>query len=451
MGGFFILIFFYAVDVRANEVSSKAPPEALPLINAQKIKDSFKYVLNGQATTVTQNHPFTPALSYSQADGLGLLDRNETKTSLTATIFSGVRLSSTTEIYFNPEVIIGSGVSSSHGIAGFPNGEVYRVSTPDPKLNLSRLYLKQTFNIGDEKEEIAEGTNQVETTYSQQRITLVVGKFSLNDFFDNNSYSHDPRTQFLNWSLMDNGAWDYAADMRGYTLGFMVEYNQSDLAIRFAMATVPTRANQMPYDHNILQAHGDNLELEYRYQINANPGALRFLVFMNHAHMGDYKKAVQLSQLITKTPDITQTRSYTIKYGIGVNWEQALTSRLGIFSRWGWNDGKTETWAFTEVDATGSLGLSWQPWQERDDRFGVAFIHNELSEDHKDYIKAGGRGFMIGEGGLNYSPEQIMELYYSLQLKSFSASADLQWVHNAGYNADRKDVPLAALRLHYDF
>jgi carbohydrate-selective porin OprB len=280
---------------------------------------------------------------------------------------------------------------------------------------------------------------------------VTAGKFSLNDLFDNNTYSHDPRTQYLNWALMDNGAWDYAADTRGYTWGLAVEYRYQAMSFRFASVLEPKEANQMAMDTNLLQAHGDNGEVEYRYQLRNHPGVIRVLGYMNHANMGSYADAI--ANPADSGPDVTQSRAYRTKYGFGLNLEQELSPSVGVFSRMGWNDGRTETWAFTEIDSTFSVGASFrgEPWGRKDDNLGLALILNGLSADHRAYLAAGGQGFIIGDGSLNYAPEQILEAYYSLKLwRSFAASGDVQWVKNPAYNADRGSTTILALRAHYE-
>jgi high affinity Mn2+ porin len=250
---------------------------------------------------------------------------------------------------------------------------------------------------------------------------------------------------------MDNGAWDYAADTRGYTWGLMVELNQPDWSIRVASVLVPTVANGIDFDTNIGQARGDNLELEYRYALARRPGKARFVAYANRAHMGSYGESLTLSPI---KPDITQTRDYRTKYGLGINLEQELTDELGLFSRLGWNDGTTETWAFTEIDRTVSLGAALRgvAWKRPDDVAGLALILNGLSGPHAAYLAAGGYGFIIGDGALSYALEEIVETYYSAQLlKQLSASLDFQWVNHPAYNEARGSVGIFAGRVHLEF
>ena len=349
----------------------------------------------------------------------------------------------------NPEVSAGTGLSKTRGVAGFPNGEIYRVDTSDPKFNLSRLYLNQDFGLGGESERLESDQNQLAQIKDSDRITVVAGKFSLNDFFDQNTYSHDPRTQFLNWALMDNGAWDYAADTRGYTVGAMLEYHRSKWAVRFGSVAVPKFANQIDLEYQISTARSDNLEFEYHYQFRGHPGISRILAYENHAHMGNYRTTLN-------TPgdnlDVTLSRTNSVKYGFGFNAEQEFSADLGSFMRLGWNDGATETWAFTEIDRTLTAGavLKGSAWRRNQDTVGIAAIINGLSKDHANYLEAGGYGFLVGDGKLNYGPEEILETYYSFQAwKQGWISADYQFVNHPGYNSDRGPVSIFSGRLHY--
>ena len=403
--------------------------------------------LHVQSTIVSQEHGGFPS-SYSGQNSLS--SSYDEQTSITWTVFGGLRLWKGAEFYVNPELAGGSGFNKTTGIAGFPNGEIYRVDDPSPKWNLARLYLKQSFGFGGDQEQIKDDKNQLAESLDVKRFTVVLGKFALNDFFDSNAYSHDPRTQFLNWALMDYGAWDYAADTRGYSWGLYLEFNEPKWTIRFASVMVPLKANQMEMDTNFPAARGDNLEFEYRYSLSERPGVSRLLLYENHANMGNYRTTINTPSY---NMDVTQSRSMSVKYGVGVSAEQAITSDLGAFLRASWDDGHTETWAFTEIDRSLSVGLSLKgtSWKRDADTAGIALIANGLSEDHKDYLAAGGYGFIVGDGRLNYAPEEIGELYYRFKLKDgLDFSGDFQFVQNPAYNADRGPVSIASMRVHYE-
>jgi len=400
-----------------------------------------------QVTAIPQGHG---DLHSPYASDHSLSAKAELQTSFTTTFFAGHTLWQGAELYINPEILAGKGLSTTQGVAGFPNGEIYRVDTPRPRFNLARCFIRQTWGLGGGRDPLGNEQNQIPGSIDTRRIVLTVGKFSLIDVFDDNTYSHDARSQFLNWALMDNGAWDFAADTRGYTYGFALELNDRRWAVRFASVMVPKDANGMALDTRIANARADNLELEHRHEFKGHPGALRLMGFMNHAHMGNYRTTID-------TPvfqmDITKSRSYSLKYGFGLNAEQEVAKDIGVFVRYGWNDAHTETWAFTEIDRTGSAGLSvkGERWSRPRDRLGVALVVNGISRDHADYLRAGGKGFIIGDGALNYGREKIVESYYLFSLgKGFAISPDFQQVVNPAYNRDRGPASVWAVRLHWE-
>jgi high affinity Mn2+ porin len=410
---------------------------------------SDDWTMHEQITSILQGHePFTSPYEGPNS----LYPGTEGRTSVTSTLFLGRRLWNGGALFVNPEFVAGQGFSHTTGLAGFPNGEIYRVDNPRPKIVLSRLYYQQTWGFTNKVEMLETDENQLGGPVPVDRLTFVAGKFSLTDFFDNNTYSHDPRTQFMNWSLFTNGTWDYAADTRGYTYGFYSEYNRADWAVRAATVMEPRQANQLTMDPRVFQAHGDELEFERRYFVDDHPGKLRLLGWWNHAHMGNYAAAI--TEAGSGVPDITATRAYSQKYGFGVNIEQGLTSVLGFFARAGWDDGRTETWAFTEIDRTAQAGFSLKgtPWNRPGDVLGSAFVVNGLSPDHRNYLAAGGVGFIIGDGKLNYAPEQIWETYYAAKFwKHLTLTPDIQLVKNPAYNADRGPVVIGSLRFHVEF
>ncbi len=303
------------------------------------------YSVSAQATFVTQQHDAFSA-PYSGANSL--FPGFERKNSLSATLFLGARLWRGAEIYADPEVIKGRGLSNVLGIAGFPNGDVARVGDGNWKLYHARLFLRQTFGLGGEQESIEADQHQLAGVQDARRVVINVGNFSAADFFDDNAYSHDPRTQFLNWSLMANGAWDYPADARGYTNGIVSEWIEPGFALRAGLMMMPVNANQLPLDHRLSVAHGAVVEWERAYAIGTRPGKLRLLAYLNRANMGSYRAA--LANAGAGPPDVTATRATRTKYGFGVNIEQQIDETLGVFARLGWNDGATETWCFTEID-----------------------------------------------------------------------------------------------------
>ncbi len=405
-----------------------------------------RWNLHFQETIVSQWHYRFPS-PYTGMNSLQPV--SERQTSLTSTLFLGVRLSQGTEFYFNPEISGGRGLSGATGVAGFPNGETFRVGEPTPTLFVGRAYVKQTFGFGAETETLLEDLNQLNGSEPIHRLTVIGGKFALSDFLDDNSYSHDPRTQFLNWALMSNGAWDYAADTRGYTWGIFAEYDEHDWSIRAATSLVPKEANGLEMDTRIKDAFSLNLELERRFQLNERKGAIRILLYRNQARMGNYREATDDSVYHT---DIIQARRYgRSKYGFGLNAEQQLSDEFGLFARFSWNDGINETWAFTEIDRSLSAGaiVNGNSWKRSHDQVGAALVINGLSQAHADYLAAGGYGFMIGDGKLNYGAEGIFEGFYSLEvIPAIKMTGDYQCLLHPAYNRDRGPVHVFAVRVH---
>ncbi len=376
----------------------------------------------------------------------------ERATSFTTTLMAGWRPWSGTEVYLDLEGAAGKGVSSVVGLAGAPNGETYRVGSTDFRATVARALIRQTINLGGEAQKVEDDAHQLSGSHDAHRLVLHLGKFSVMDVFDANAYAHDPRTQFFNWTLMGHGAWDYPADTRGYTWGLAAELYWDAWALRYGRFAEPLEANQLEMDHGLARAHGDVVEVEHDHTLGAQPGAVRLMVFRNTTRMGDYRQSLAETPI---APDVTATRAYgRVKQGWGLNVEQSLTADLGAFARWSWSDGRTESWAFTEVDRSVSAGLTLKgtAWNRPQDRLGFAYVLNGLSPDHKDYLAAGGLGFLLGDGRLTYAPERIYEAYYAFALGRFlTATVDAQRIANPGYNRDRGPANLVALRLHGQF
>lgn len=419
----------------------------IPVIpdSATNVNSDFHF----QLTTVSQFHPDFRS-PYVGANSL--IPDEPSAMTLTATIFWGVQLGKLGDFYINPEIAGGSGVSSAKGIAGFANGEAFRVGDPSPSAYVARVYLQHTFNLGGEETYIGESANKVSKTRTSRYIDLVAGKFSVADFYDKNSYSHDPRSQFFNWSLMSGGAWDYPANVRGYTWGVHLEYGAPGWAIRSSVVLVPQEANGNDMDLSIADARSHTLELEKDFHLFNKPGTARLLGFFTLANMGKYANATAAQPT---APDITAVRRRgNSKYGWLLNIEQPVSDKLGLFARASWNDGTNETWAFTEIDRSLSIGLvhSGGFFPKNSDEIGFATVVNGISAPHKNYLGAGGYGFIIGDGQLNYSPEWSTELYYKLNLfyPGFWVTADYQLVVNPAYNADRGPASLFAIRAHIE-
>jgi len=409
-----------------------------------------RFNLHFQQTIITQ---YKPAFSAPYSGLNSLSTQSETQTSITSSLFGGARLWKGAEAYFNPEISGGAGLSKTLGVAGFPNGETFRVGGAEPKIYIARLYIKQNFEWGTEKDTVEDDANQLAGLKSKRYFSLAVGKFGMADFFDGNNFSHDPRTQFMNWALMDNAAWDYPANTRGYVLGATAELGQPSWTLRFAFTMVTTEANGAVWDAKIGKTNTQTIEFEKRYTLSGQKGTVRILAFTNNGKFGNYRDAIALNPT---APNVDTTQAYgRHKYGFGISADQYLTKDFGVFAKLSYNDGHTETWFFTEIDRSLSFGgvLKGTSWKRADDELGLAFIANGLSADHRDYLAAGGYGFLIGDGRLNYSPELIAELYYKVNAfqKKFWLSPDYQFILHPAYNADRGPVNVFGIRAHVEF
>ena len=375
--------------------------------------------------------------------------------SFTATAALGTRAWTGGEFYFNPEVAQGVPLSGLTGLGGFTNGEIARTSGPTPTFYRARLFARQTWGFGGGSESVQSDANQLAGSVDRRRLVLTAGNLAVLDIFDDNRFSHDPRTQFLNWSLMTHGAYDYAADARGYSWGFALEYFHDASTLRAGRFIQPKEPNQLALDPRVFKHYGDQVEIERAYALANRPGKLRILVFRNVARMAGYQDALDLAAQAGGAPDINAVRTVErVKHGLGLNFEQEISPTVGLFGRASWADGQTETYAFTEIDRSLSGGVSVKggAFGRARDSLGIAYVRNGLSTAHRDYLGAGGLGFFLGDGALNYRPENILEAYYSLNVaKNTLFSADFQRISNPGYNADRGPATVVSARLHYGF
>jgi high affinity Mn2+ porin len=407
-----------------------------------------------QITGIIQGHPSFHA-PYS---GQNSLDSNsENAFSVTSTLFLGRKLWKGASLIFNPEMAGGRGIGSTLGIAGFPNGETFRIGDPEPVVYVARLFLRQHIAIGHGKDESAvDDINQVNEKIPSSRLTLSLGKFCLSDFFDANDVSHDPRNDFLNWGLMSNGAYDYAANTRGYTWGFIAELIKPTWALRFGTALMPTYANGPDLDFHYSKTNSETLEFEKKYSIKNRKGVVRLLGYFNTSKAPNYDDVVhaKLDGSDTSMDVIYGTAYGGKKYGFGLNIQQEISEVTNMFMRIGWNDGHTATWAFAEIDNSFSAGIRiyGRPWKRNDDNIGLALLSNGISSGHTNFLNAGGYGFMIGDSKLHYGRENILEVFYQVKLYRFLwASLDYQFVSHPAYNTERGPVNVFAARVHLEF
>ncbi|HLJ51105.1 MAG TPA: carbohydrate porin [Bryobacteraceae bacterium] len=432
--------FGIATIVRAQDVPAQSPPA-----------DDERWNLYFQATSIGQYHPSFDA---PYTGRFSLINHPEAEVSITSTLFFGWRIAHNTQFYFDPEMAGGRGFSATNGIANFPNGEMPRVATAAPKPYVARLYVTQDFGFGDGQEQVESDENQLAGSRPMTRYSITLGRFTVTDFFDNNRYTHDPRTQFMGWAVMYNGAWDYPADTRGYTWGWVHEFHTRRWSLRYGSSAMPKVANGLRFDRRLFRDRADMFEGELHFHPGGHDGAIRLLSYQNHADAGTYGDAIRLARQSGTTPDITATRRIgTLKYGFGISAEQEIVKDVGVFGRLGWNDGKTESFAFTAIDrlATAGVSVGGGRWRRPHDTAATEVTVNGLSAVHAQYLALGGYDFLIGDGKLRYGPEVISESYYSAQLWPWlAATIDLQHVNNPAYNRDRGPVWVGTFRLHLE-
>ena len=407
--------------------------------------------LHGQLTYIAQKKP---AFDAAYTGPHSLVPEAEHSYSFTGTLFAGARLWQGGEGYLNIEMIQGRPFSNQTGMGGFPNAELQKSAGPDVTWYKARLFWRQTFGFGGGEEKFDADANQLRTTVDKRRLVFTVGTLAIGDLFDNNKFSHDVRTDFQNGSLLASGAYDYAANARGYTAGFAAEWHDVDWAVRAGRFMQPQESNGLGLDTALFSHFGDQVEYERGYAIGGREGRLRVLAYHNVAIMGRYEDAIALGKQLGQTPDITQVRKRNEKWGVAGNIEQDVAPDLGIFVRASWNNGQTETYAFTEIDRSIALGavLAGTRWGRPDDQAAVAFVSNGISAAHRDYLALGGLGFFLGDGALNYGLEQTLEARYGLSLgKHFILSADYPHTQNPGYNRDRGPANFYGMRLHAEF
>ncbi len=428
-------------------------PWAAPVATSGQpaLPESTDWNVHAQTTFLPSAYP--PFRSpYAGTDSLP--GSGQARETWTTTAFLGVRLWQGGEFYFNPELAQGFGLNGTLGLAGFPNGEAQKAGSAYPKFRPQRYYFKQTFGLGGEQEDVADAANQLPGKRDIDRITLIVGRFAVGDFFDGNSYAKDPRADFMNWAMWSSAAYDFPADLPGYTRGAVVEFNRKDWAVRAGVFEVPTAPNS---DVLTTKGGGTILEFEERHAIFDQPGKLRLGAFANSGNTGNYRQALAIEGA-DPTLDIndvmTSIRHDNLKYGFYANLEQQIVKDVGLFARASWNDGQNEILSFTDVDRgiSGGLSVKGSYWGRPSDTIGIGGAVNGLSSAHRDFLAAGGLGLLIGDGRLNYSNERIFEAYYAFALnKAFTFTADYQFITNPAYNADRGPVSIFSGRLHGEF
>jgi high affinity Mn2+ porin len=438
-----------------TEDSASATDEGIadPETMFPHFKDT-RFWLSGQANFIFQTHPDFPA-DYSGPHSLS--SRYEKATSRVLTLYTGLRVTNSFEVLVDIEEAGGAALSQGFGLAGNTDLDIVRNPLLSKTPYLGRGMLHKVFALSNDSDKNDRSYLSLFDTLPRRRIEVRFGKFSLPDFLDTNSVGTDTHFQFINWTVDNNGPWDYAADTRGYTVGGLIEYDDTNWSLRFVEALMPKVANGIDLVWRPWQVHAEDIELEERHSLlPRREGAVRLLTYFNHANMGIYRDAVeQYQDGQVAVPDITNHPWHvTLKYGFGVNIEQQLAPNLTAFARWGWDNGKTESFAYTEVDSTilAGLGFAGAEWHRKQDRAGIAFVSNGIKKDHQDYLADGGLGFLLGDGGLNYGRENILEAYYTVHVwRGIYLAPGVQHVNNPGYNRDRGPVIVPTFRAHVEF
>ena len=410
-----------------------------------------QWSLHGQATFVEQYHPAFRS-PYREQNSLDPASRGDE--TIDATLFAGTRLWDGGEAYIDPEIDQGFGLSNTVGLAGFSSGEAYKVGKSAPYFRLQRLFFRQSFDLGGEEQTVSSDQNQLAGSRTADNLVITAGKFSVGDVFDTNGYAHDPKSDFLNWAVIDSGAFDYAADAWGYSYGLALEWTQDWWTLRggvFDLSRVPN-ATELQRGFGQFEVVG---EFETRPNLFGQQGKVKLLGFLNRGRMGSYRDAVSLARITGGVADTSLVRRYASKAGGALNIEQPLGDNLGAFLRASLNDGSKEAYEFTEINRSIAAGVSLKgkAWERPLDTLGIALVENELSNPARAYFAAGGTGILIGDGRLpDYGSEEIIEATYNAQLTDWLvAGTDYQFVSNPAYNRQRGPVSILAVRLHTAF
>jgi len=457
-----------AADVSTNDIAAGSVPQinqTNSIVEKPAGAQQQNWNFHAQSTAIVQGYPGFSA-QYSGPNSLP--SGGQIRETISLDVMAGVRLWSGAEAHADGMMWQGFGVGNAVGVEGFPNGEAFKLGTDVPNGTLSRLFIRQTIGFGSPQETVPDDDLDLAGTRDISRLTITIGRYSAKDIFDNNAYANDPRTQFMNWGLMANEAWDFPADSIGFTTGLSLELNQPKWTLRYGFFQFPADQNGLTWEDKFLVWPYNNspadgpffetwamvTEFERRYTINDHPGTIRLLAYLNRANMAKYSDATAILQAGGPTADWQAARSFNYKYGFGLNWDQELTKYLGAFSRLGWNDDRIEGWMFSDVGHAASLGLSLNGglWGRPDDTFGMAGVFNGISKVAQEFFQAGGTGILAGDGNLDYGWEKILETYYDFKIVgNLHGAVDYQFVNIPAFNRARGPVSLFAARLHWEF
>jgi high affinity Mn2+ porin len=439
--GAFAVLLLIALAARSPAADAPAAGDAQEEI----------WSFHAQFTNVTQYHP---SFTSSERGPNSLDPGNRGDETIDLTLFLGVRPWRGGEAYADAEVDQGFGLSDTLGVAAFPSGEAYKVGEADPYVRLPRAFFRQTIDLGGEAGPVEPDANQLAGTRTADNIVITIGKFGVVDLFDTNIYAHDPRADFLNWAIIDAGAFDYAADSWAYTYGGAAEWTQSWWTLRGGVFDLSREPNSKRLERGFGQ-YSVNAEVEERHEILGRPGKLKLLAFDDRGHMANYLDAVRAAAGTGLAPTVATVRRYSGKPGISLNLEQEIADGLGLFARASIDDGRKEAFEFTEINrsVSGGLSLNGGRWNRPDDTVGLAGVIDGLSNPALAYFRAGGLGLLIGDGQLKtYGLEKVIETYYSASvIDGIAVSLDWQYIENPAYNADRGPVSVFGFRFHGQF
>ena len=427
-----------------NDTSKSADKDVTP-----PALQTDNFAVHAQTTFLEQYDP----RFRSPYTGTNSLIPNLGRETWDATIFLGVRLWNGAEFWINPEIDQGFGLSGTLGVAGFPSGEAYKVGASVPYARVPRAFIRQTIDLGGDAQKVDAAANQFSGSQTSNRLVITIGKFGVTDIFDTNKYAHDPRGDFMNWSLVDTGTFDYAADAWGFTYGAAAEWYQGSWTVRVGLFDLSVVPNSTELDTTFTQFQWVG-EIERRYELWGQPGKLAVTGFLTRGRMGSFADAIALAAVTGGPADITAVRHYNGRGGISLNLEQQITQDLGIFARAGIANGNIEPYEFADIDRTvaAGLALSGNQWGRPDDTFGLAGVVNGISGVHQAFLNAGGLGILVGDGMLPHPGlEQIIETYYTLPVSFFKLTLDYQFIANPAYNRDRGPVSVLGARLHAQF
>jgi high affinity Mn2+ porin len=431
----------FGLNYRLNaDTANAAAPPAL---------ETDIFAIHGQ-TTFLEQYAFPFRNPYS---GHNSLDPNQGRETWDATAFLGMRLWQGAELWVNPEIDQGFGLSGTLGVAGFPSGEAYKVGASVPYARIPRYFIRQTIDLGGDTQKVDGAANQFSGSQTANRLVFTVGKFGVTDIFDTNKYAHDPRSDFMNWALVDTGTFDYAADAWGFTYGAAAEWYQGDWTVRGGIFDLSAVPNDVQLDPHFAQFQWVG-EIERRYELWGQPGKIALTGFLSRGRMGSFQDAITLAAATGGPADIAAVRRYNSRGGVSLNLEQQINDQVGVFARAGWANGNIEPYEFTDVDRTVAAGVAvnGKSWGRPDDTVGLAGVVNGISGVHQQFLNAGGLGILVGDGMLPHPGlEQIVEAYYQLPVSYFKLTLDYQFIVNPAYNADRGPVSVVGARMHAQF